>query len=96
VSSFKFWFKISNQKCPGKQLGTHQIVVSNYGINIMGKNMTNIRRNTETPLIAIREICPELNTEKSSELFKLCQKNIGLCHRSKQQKVKNFNIWKRQ
>jgi len=41
-------------------------VVSTDGIKTLAKNMTIKRRNTETPLIAITEIYPELNAEKNS------------------------------
>jgi hypothetical protein len=57
--------------------GTHQLVVYADDVNILGGSMHAIRKNTEALLIAGKEICLEVNAEKTEYMVMYRDQNAG-------------------
>jgi hypothetical protein len=45
--------------------GTHQLLVYADDVNLLGDNIDTIKKNTETVIDAGKEVCLDVNTEKS-------------------------------
>jgi hypothetical protein len=48
-----------------------------YDDNILGKNISRIKKHNEALLKANRKVGPEVNTEKSKYMFMSCHQNAG-------------------
>jgi hypothetical protein len=60
--------------------GKHQSLVYVDDVNALGKNINNIKRNTEVLLVATKEISLEVNTEKSIYVFMSRHQSAGQNH----------------
>jgi hypothetical protein len=57
--------------------GTPQLPVYADDVNILGGNISSIRKNTETLLQAVKEVGLEVNTEKTKYMFMCFHQNAG-------------------
>ena len=63
--SFALEYAIGNDQVNKEGLkGTHQLLLSAYDANLLGKNINTVNKNAETLLFASKEVGLEVNTEK--------------------------------
>jgi hypothetical protein len=63
--------------------GTHQLVVYGDDVNILGGSVHAIKRNTEALVVASKEICLEVNAEKTKYMVMSGDRNAGQNHNTK-------------
>jgi hypothetical protein len=56
-----------------KLKGTHKLLVYADDINLLGYNIGIIKKNRETLIHASKEVCLEINTEKTKYMLLSCQ-----------------------
>jgi hypothetical protein len=57
--------------------GTHQLLAYADDVNIMGKNIDIIKKNTEALLDSSKEVGLEVNPEKTKYMLMSCSQKIG-------------------
>jgi hypothetical protein len=57
--------------------GTHQLLVYAVDVNFLGDSIYTIKENTETSLEDIRDICLEINAEKTNYMIRSSHPNSG-------------------
>jgi hypothetical protein len=63
-----------------KLSGTHQLLACVYDVNIVGKYVDIMRKNTEALLDASREVGLEVNPEETKYMLMSCSRKIGQKH----------------
>jgi hypothetical protein len=66
-----------------KLSGTHQLLAYADDVNVVGKNIDTIKKNTEVVLDASKEIGPKVNAEKIKYILMSHNQNIGQKHNVK-------------
>jgi hypothetical protein len=62
---------------------THQLLVSADGVDLLGKGIDTIKKNTEVLLFISKRVSLEANTEKTKCLFISCKQNTRQNHNKK-------------
>jgi hypothetical protein len=57
--------------------GTHQLLVYADNVNLSGDNIDTIKKNTETPIDASKEVGPEVNAKKTKYMLMSHHQNAG-------------------
>jgi hypothetical protein len=57
--------------------GTHQLLVYVGDVNLLGDNTDTINKNAETLIVASKEVCLEVNAEKTNYMLLSCHQNAG-------------------
>jgi hypothetical protein len=66
----------TNQK--GLKLnGTHQLLLYADDVNILGRNIHSVKKNTDALLVASKEIGLEVNAEKTKYVVMACDQSAG-------------------
>jgi hypothetical protein len=60
--------------------GTHQLLVYADDVNILGGSVHAIKKNTQTLVVASKEICLEVNAEKTKYMVMSRNQNAGQNH----------------
>ena len=68
--------KVQENKIGLELNGKHQLLVYVYHVNMLGKNLQNVRENTEILIIASKDIGLEVNCEKTKYIITYRQQNI--------------------
>jgi hypothetical protein len=67
--------------------GTHQLLAYTGDVNLLGDNIDTIKKNTETLIDASKEVCQEINVEKTRYMLLFHHQNAG----QNVEKLKNYN-----
>jgi hypothetical protein len=57
--------------------GTHQLLAYADDVNLLGDNVDAIKKNTETLIDASKEVCLEINVEKTKHMLLSHHQNVG-------------------
>jgi hypothetical protein len=57
--------------------GTHQLLTYSGDINLLGDSVDAVKKNTETLIDASKEVCLEINVEKTKYMLLSPQQNAG-------------------
>jgi hypothetical protein len=60
--------------------GTHQLLVSADNVNLLGDNIDTIKKNTQTLIVASKEVGLEVNTEETKYMLLSHYQNAGQSH----------------
>jgi hypothetical protein len=60
--------------------GTHQLLACADDVNIVGKNVDTIKKNTETLLVASKKVGLEVNPEKTKYMLTSCSEKLRRNH----------------
>jgi hypothetical protein len=60
--------------------GTHQLLVYADDVNILGGSVHSVKENAEALVVAAKEICVEVNTDKSKYMIMSRDQNVGRSH----------------
>jgi nitrous oxide reductase len=74
VSGYGVW-KVQIHQKRLKSNGTRELLVSSNDVNLLGKNIDNIKENTEASLMFSKEVGLEVNAEKTEYMFMSRDKN---------------------
>jgi 23S rRNA U2552 (ribose-2'-O)-methylase RlmE/FtsJ len=82
---FNFALEYAIEKVQGNQVGlklnvTHQLLVYADDANLLGGNIDTIKEKTETLIDASKEVCLEVNTEKTKYMLLSYHQNAGQNH----------------
>jgi hypothetical protein len=79
---FNFALEYLNRKAQENQVelkfkGTHQLLAYADDVNLLRYNTDTVKRNTETLIDASKEVCLEINLEKSKYILLSRHQNVG-------------------
>jgi hypothetical protein len=72
--------KVQENQVGLKLNGTHRLLVYADDVNLLGGNIDNIKKNTETLTYASKEVGIEVNTEKTKYMLLSRYQNAGQNH----------------
>jgi hypothetical protein len=81
--------------------GTHQLLAYADDVNLLGDNIDAMRKNTKTLIDASKEVCLEINVDKTKYMLFSRNRNVGQNRGKKKQADRlklchSSNIWGRQ
>jgi hypothetical protein len=72
--------KVQENQVGLKLNGTHQLLICADDVTVLKDSIDNIKRNTETLIDASKEVCLEVNTEKTKYILLSRHQSAGQNH----------------
>jgi hypothetical protein len=72
-----YYLKVQENQLGLKRNETHQLLAYADDVNLLGDNIDTIKKNTETLIVACKEVGLEINVEKNKYMLLSCHQNAG-------------------